>query len=109
MPPHRPPRTGAKTQKARAATAGFAAIGILSTYSRDRLCGVAGWTLHDLRRTFAFGLASQGIGLPVIECLLNHVSGTFGGIVGVYQRYDFMPEMKDAIAKWEDCIARMLA
>ncbi len=67
----------------------------------EKRCGVSGWTLHDLRRTFASGLASQGVALPVIERLLNHVSGSFGGIVGVYQRYDFLPEMRDAIARWE--------
>jgi hypothetical protein len=33
--------------------------------------------------------------------LLNHVSGSFGGIVGVYQRYDFLPEMREAIDRWE--------
>lgn len=70
----------------------------------DNRCGVLDWTLHDLRRTFASGLASLGIALPVIERLLNHVSGTFGGIVGVYQRYDFMPEMREAIGKWENHI-----
>jgi integrase len=67
----------------------------------DERCGVSGWTLHDLRRTFASGMASIGVQLPVIERLLNHVSGSFGGIVGVYQRYDFMPEMRDAILAWE--------
>ena len=67
----------------------------------DERSGVTGWTLHDLRRTFASGLASIGVQLPVIERLLNHVSGSFGGIVGVYQRYDFMPEMRDAIERWE--------
>ncbi len=67
----------------------------------ERRAGVSDWTLHDLRRTFASGLASIGVALPVIERLLNHVSGSFGGIVGVYQRYDFFPEMQHAIARWE--------
>ncbi len=67
----------------------------------DKRCGFADWTIHDLRRTFASGLASIGVQLPVIERLLNHVSGSFGGIVGVYQRYDFMPEMRTAIERWE--------
>jgi len=34
---------------------------------------VDGWTLHDLRRTFASGLAAQGVSIPVIERLLNHM------------------------------------
>ena len=67
----------------------------------DKRSGVSDWTLHDLRRTFASGLASIGVTIPVIERLLNHISGSFSGIVGVYQRYDFMPEMRDAIARWE--------
>jgi integrase len=67
----------------------------------DKTTGVKGFALHDLRRTFATGLASQGVSLPVIERMLNHVSGSFAGIVGVYQRYDFMPEMREAVAKWE--------
>jgi integrase len=70
----------------------------------DERCGVDDWTLHDLRRTFATGLASLGVGLPVVEKLLNHVSGSFAGIVGVYQRYDFMPQMQDAISRWEGWI-----
>ena len=67
----------------------------------DKRAGVYDWTIHDLRRTFASGLAARGVALPVIERLLNHVSGSFGGIVGVYQRYDYLPEMREAIAKWE--------
>jgi integrase len=67
----------------------------------DSLSGVTGWTLHDLRRTFASNLAALGVQLPVIEKLLNHVSGSFSGIVAVYQRHNFMPEMRDAIEKWE--------
>lgn len=74
----------------------------------DKRCGVTGWTLHDLRRTFASGMASIGVQLPVVERLLNHVSGSFSGIVGVYQRYDFMPEMRNAIARWEDHIQGLI-
>lgn len=65
------------------------------------------WTLHDLRRTFASGLAALGVSIPVIERLLNHISGSFGGIVGVYQRYDYMPEMREAIRKWENHICEI--
>jgi hypothetical protein len=30
-------------------------------------------------------MAKLGISLPVIEKILNHVSGSFAGIVGIYQ------------------------
>jgi integrase len=42
----------------------------------DRLSGVSGWTLHDLRRTFATNLAALGTPIHVTERFLNHVSGT---------------------------------
>jgi len=75
----------------------------------DKDSGVTGWTLHDLRRTFASGLAALGVSIPVIERLLNHISGTFSGVVGVYQRYDFMPEMRDAVFRWEAHVAKHTA
>jgi len=74
----------------------------------EKRCGFSDWTLHDLRRTFASGLASLGVSLPVVERLLNHVSGSFAGIVGVYQRYDFLPEMRDAIARWEEHVQMLV-
>ena len=58
------------------------------------------WRMHDLRRTFASGCAKRGVSLPVIEKMLNHVSGSFGGIVGVYQRHSFFDEKVDAINSW---------
>ena len=33
------------------------------------------------------GMARLGINLPVIEKVLNHTSGSFAGIVGVYQKH----------------------
>ncbi len=73
----------------------------------EKRAGVSGWTLHDLRRTFASGLAALGVPIPVIERLLNHISGSFGGIVGVYQRYDYMAEMRNAIDRWEMHISKL--
>lgn len=65
----------------------------------DKSCGVSNWTPHDLRRTFASNLAALGVSLPTIEKLLNHVSGSFSGIVAVYQRHNWLPEMRDAVSK----------
>jgi integrase len=73
----------------------------------DLECPMPHWVLHDLRRTFASGLASIGIQMPVTERLLNHVSGSFSGIVGVYQRYDFVPEMRNAVVAWEEYIQKL--
>jgi integrase len=69
---------------------------------------VAAWTLHDLRRTFATNLAALGVRLEVTEKLLNHVSGSLGGIVAVYQRHDYMDEMRQAMETWEARLAALL-
>jgi integrase len=58
------------------------------------------WILHDIRRSVASGMARLGINLPVIEKILNHVSGSFGGIVGVYQRHSFEAEKRAALDCW---------
>ena len=58
------------------------------------------WTLHDLRRTGASGMARLGINLPVIEKILNHTSGSFRGVAGVYQRHSFAEEKRKALDAW---------
>lgn len=68
----------------------------------------APWTLHDCRRTFATNMAKLGVRLEVTEKLLNHVSGSTGGIVGVYMKYNFETEMADAIGRWEQKLAAIV-
>jgi integrase len=58
------------------------------------------WTFHDLRRTAASGMARLGVQLPVIEKVLNHSSGSFAGVVGVYQRHSFADEKRAALEAW---------
>jgi integrase len=71
----------------------------------DKACGVSDWTLHDLRRTFATGLQKLGVRLEVTEALLNHVSGSRSGIVGIYQRHNWEPEMRQAMRQWEEYLS----
>jgi integrase len=66
----------------------------------DALARVSSWRLHDIRRSMASGLARLGVNLPTIEKVLNHRSGSFGGIVGVYQRHDFAAEKRAALERW---------
>jgi hypothetical protein len=47
--------------------------------------------------------------LEVTEKLLNHVSGSFGGIVGIYQRHNFQDEMRAAIEAWEVKLSQLMA
>ncbi len=67
------------------------------------------WTFHDLRRTFASGLARLRVPLPVVEKMLNHRSGSFGGIVSVYQLHSFEDEAREALKLWAAHVARCAA
>lgn len=58
------------------------------------------WTWHDLRRTCATGLQRLGVRLEVTEAVLNHISGSRAGIVGVYQRYQWREEKRAALESW---------
>jgi integrase len=66
------------------------------------------WRLHDLRRTAASGMQKLGVSVPVIEKALNHVSGTFRGIVGVYQTHDYADEVRIALQKWADRVEEIV-
>jgi len=66
------------------------------------------WTFHDLRRTAATGMARLGIAVRVTEAVLNHVSGTGGGIVAVYQRHDYADEKRRALEAWAGRVAAIV-
>ena len=65
------------------------------------------WTLHDLRRTMATGLQRLGVRLEVTEAVLNHLSGSRAGIVGVYQRHNYFEEKRAALAAWAREVKRL--
>jgi integrase len=70
---------------------------------------LAQWGFHDLRRSAASGMAKLGVDLHVIERCLNHVSGSFGGIVSVYQKHKFEDGMRRAMDAWSAHIERLVS
>lgn len=66
------------------------------------------WTLHDLRRTVATGLQRLGVQLEVTEAVLNHVSGSRAGIVGIYQRHSFADEKRAALTAWAEHVMEIV-
>ena len=44
---------------------------------------IPAWRFHDLRRTAVTGMAELGIQPHVIELVVNHVSGSRGGVAGI--------------------------
>ena len=67
------------------------------------------FTLHDIRRTFTTKLAQLGISTDIADRILNHVSGSLGGVKGIYQRYEFLPERKAAIITWSTYLEKLIA
>jgi integrase len=75
----------------------------------DRRCGVAGWTIHDLRRTSATKMADLGVPPHVIETVLNHVSGHKSGVAGIYNRSRYEGEVRQALERWASHIEKLVA
>ncbi len=74
----------------------------------DAAAGFHDWTLHDLRRTAATGMARLGVAPHVVERVLNHVSGTFSGVAGIYNRFKYEEEMREAKERWEGRIKELV-
>jgi integrase len=62
------------------------------------------WRIHDLRRTAATRMAQLEVPPHIIERVLNHSSGQLGGVAGIYNRYAYLDEMRDALTKWHDYV-----
>jgi integrase len=69
---------------------------------------VAGWRIHDLRRTVATGLQRLGVSLQVIEAVLGHTSGSRSGVVDIYQRHSFDAEKRTALDTWGEHVIALI-
>jgi len=74
----------------------------------DKLSGLTGWRLHDLRRTCVSGMARLGIAPHVADKILNPQGGTISGVAAVYQRHDFLAERKEALEMWDSHIRQII-
>ncbi|MEM8751697.1 MAG: integrase family protein, partial [Pseudomonadota bacterium] len=74
----------------------------------DKTCGVADWVLHDLRRYFSSTMARLGVPLHVTEQLIDHRSQV-SGVAAIYNRYNFLKEMREALAAYETHIFGLVA
>jgi integrase len=77
-------------------TDGKRAIAGFSKFKRqfDERCGVVGWRIHDLRRTARSLMSRAGVDPDHAERVLGHV---IPGIRGVYDRYAFLKEKREAL------------
>lgn len=66
------------------------------------------WTLHDIRRTVATGMADLGVQPHIIESVLNHISGHKRGVAGTYNRATYAAEKRDALDRWANHLQTLL-
>lgn len=72
----------------------------------DKVSGVSGWTLHDVRRTVRTGLSRLGIRPDIAERVIGH---SVGGKLGeTYDIYSYRQEKLEALTAWQAHIASLL-
>lgn len=74
----------------------------------DNLCAVENFVIHDFRRYLSTTMAKLRVPIDVTEAILNHVSGSRSPIQRVYDRYDRLPEMREALALYEKHLASVV-
>ena len=67
--------------------------------------GMKPWSPHDLRRTARTNMARVGVSDEVGEEVVNHIKP---GVVGVYNKYRYDNEKKEALQKWEILLLKIL-
>lgn len=72
----------------------------------DKASEVAGWRLHDIRRSGVSTLAGMGVDAIVADMLLAHQPGKLSGVARIYQRHDFARERKIALESWAAHVLR---
>jgi integrase len=71
----------------------------------DAASGVAGWTLHDLRRTARSLMSRAGVPTDHAERCLGHV---IGGVRGVYDRHEFREEKRQGFEALAGLVERIV-
>jgi integrase len=67
---------------------------------------IAGWSIHDLRRTVATEMARLGITSFVISRVLNHVAA--GVTAKHYNHYEYLTEKRHALDTWGGYLERLV-
>ena len=62
------------------------------------------WTIHDLRRTATTTLGKLGVSRFIQKRVLNHADSD---VTGIYDRYEYLPEKREALDKWAGYLARL--
>jgi integrase len=74
----------------------------------DKCEAIPHWTLHDLRRTAATGMARLNFPPHVVDKILNHRSGTIRGVAAIYNKYAYAEERRAALEAWGRYVTSLL-
>ncbi|WP_338722417.1 tyrosine-type recombinase/integrase [Devosia sp. XK-2] len=66
------------------------------------------WRFHDFRRTASTGMAKVGVLPHVIDAVTNHKSGIVSGVAATYNRYSYLEEKRDALARWGETVSTLV-
>jgi integrase len=66
------------------------------------------FTLHDLRRTAATGMAGLGIAPHVVDRVLNHSTGKISGVARIYNRHEYLAERNHALGAWANHVEALV-
>ncbi|MQX37345.1 tyrosine-type recombinase/integrase [Roseospira navarrensis] len=81
---------------------------ITAAREAEGLPPLAPWVWHSLRHTVSTRLHDLGVPPHIVEAILNHVSGTRGGVAGVYNHARYLPERREALDLWARHVAALV-
>jgi integrase len=67
----------------------------------DAKLEVEPWVIHDLRRAVSTHMNELGVMPHIVEAVLGHVSGSRGGVAGVYNLAAYEPDKRAAMHRWD--------
>jgi integrase len=70
--------------------------------------GFPHFTLHDLRRTYRSNLGRLGVRPDIAERLVNHINAR-SDMEQVYDRYTYMPEMREAVNRYDEWFSALIS
>ena len=67
----------------------------------DAKLELAPWVIHDLRRAVSTHMNEIGVMPHIVEAVLGHVSGSRGGVAGIYNLATYEGDKRAAMLRWD--------
>jgi integrase len=66
------------------------------------------FTIHDLRRSLATGMAELGVSEHLVDRILNHSGRRVSGVARIYNRSEYIKERQAALDLWADHVMKLV-